>query len=360
MKSKIILIFIIVFTIGCKTVEIKNYKVGMVLYGKDIDYYFNKVTSEGIIKATTELNIPFNYTIPSGYNNNSYKIAIQELCETGHNLIFIAGFHFEVALYEVQDIYPDVNFVILDGYPHDSEWKDFNIGQNVVSIIFDQVEAGFLVGYASAIEIQKGKAGYIGGMEIPPVLNYYIGFKQGLNYANMNNGTEVYLDDSNVVFAGNFSEVDTGKQIAKKLIGNGVNLIFSYAGGVSFGALYELKKHGSQGKEIMLIGVEIDQYNEGLISKTESIVLTSALKKMDIAAYDLVYSYVNEDFPGGKLITYDSTYNGIGIPTTNPNLSEKTILEFNRIYKLLQNREIKLSRFPDTIVDSIKSKETVK
>lgn len=164
-------------------------------------------------------------------------------------------------------------------------------------------------------------------MEIPAVQKFNWGFQQGVAYANTNLGTNMTIEESNVVYQGSFDNVPAGQQLAAQMFDKGVKAIFCAAGGVGVGAIKEGVERNKQGKEAWIIGVDTDQYAEGFYDadNTKSCILTSAVKRIDNASYDMIQAELNGEFPGGQTLTFDITTDGVGIPVENPNLSDETI-----------------------------------
>ena len=244
--------------------------------------------AEGLIEA--------KYLKPSGTTEADYIKEIGNLYDAGYKFIITPGFKFETAIHAAQSKYMDANFVLLDGIPHSGDWVE-SIGDNTVSIFFAEHESGFLAGLAAALQLKNGEAGFIGGIEIPPVQKFNWGFQQGLAYANENLGTNVTISKESVVYQGSFSDVAAGQQIAASMYDKGFNVIFCAAGGVGIGAINEAKTRARAGKDIWVIGVDVDQYMEGIYDGDKSVVLTSAVKYVGVASYDMIQAKRNGQFP---------------------------------------------------------------
>ena len=302
-------------------------KVGMVTDAGTIDdKSFNQGTREGILRAGEELGVQTNYLKPAGTTEAEYLKEISNLYDTGYKFIVTPGYKFETAIFKAQDKYKDANFVILDGAPAD-EKGNYSVADNSVAIYFSEHQSGLLACIATAVELKEGALGFIGGMEIPAVQKFNWGFQQGIAYANANLGTNMTLEESNIVYQGSFDNVPAGQQLAAQMFDKGVKAIFCAAGGVGVGAIKEGVERSAQGKEAWIIGVDTDQYAEGFYDKdnTKSCILTSAVKRIDNASFDMVKFQLDGTFPGGQTLTFDITNDGVGIPVENPNLSEETV-----------------------------------
>lgn len=313
-------------------------KVGMVVGSGTIDdRSFNQGSWEGIT-ATVENS---KYVIPAGETESDYLVSIGNLIDAGYQLIVTPGYYFEAAIYEAQTKYPDTHFVILDGAPVDQDGNTV-IAENTVSIHFSEHEAGFIAGVAAAAEIQEGDFGFIGGMQVPAVVRFEAGFTQGVEYANAHLGTQVTLDEVNVVYQGTFGDKAAGQQIAAQMYDRGVKVIFTAAGGTGMGAIAEAKSRAKQGQEAWVIGVDSDQYLDGVYDEATnaSVVLTSAIKYVDQATHDMIAAEAEGSFPGGQNIIFSIANDGVGLPAENPNLSANTIETVNKVYEQVKNKEI--------------------
>ncbi|WP_339148185.1 MULTISPECIES: BMP family ABC transporter substrate-binding protein [unclassified Sutcliffiella] len=317
--------------------------VGMVTDAGTIDdKSFNEGTWNGIIQAKEEFGIKEKYLKPAGTTEANYMQEITNLYDADFKFIVTPGFKFETAVFQAQSQFEDAKFVLIDGAPHNG---DFNpvVGENTVSIFFAEHEAGFLAGVATALELKEGEAGFIGGMEIPPVQKFNWGFQQGIAYANENLDTNVSIKEENVVYQGTFDAVAAGQQIAAAMFDRGVNVIFAAAGGVGVGAINEAKTRVEGGDDVWMVGVDVDQYEEGKMDNGDSVILTSAMKKIDTAAADMIKAEIDGKFPGGETLTFDAKNDGVGLPEENPNLSEETTSKVNEIFELIKSGEVEVS-----------------
>ncbi len=316
-----------------------NFKVGMVTDSGTIDdKSFNQGTWEGVLKATAEFGLENKYLKPTGTTEADYTKEIGNLYDAGYKLILAPGFKFETAIFKSQDKYTDAKFVLIDGTPHAGDFKSV-VKPNTVSVFFAEHESGFLAGVATALEMKEGEAGFIGGMEIPPVQKFNWGFQQGLAYANEKLGTKVTIKADNVVYQGSFDNVAAGGQLAAQMYDRGVKVIFAAAGGVGVGAINEAKNRS----DVWIVGVDVDQYKDGVKADGKSIILTSAMKQIDTVAYEMIKAETEGTFPGGQTLIFDAKNNGVGLPKENPNLSAETITKVDEVFKKLQSGEIKVA-----------------
>jgi basic membrane protein A and related proteins len=355
MFKKAFVLFLIVvmaasFSVGCSKPsnggnggDTPSLKVGMVTDAGTIDdKSFNQGTWEGVVKASTELGLEYRYLKPAGTTEADYMKEIGNLVDAGFTFVVTPGFKFETAIFEAQTKYPNAKFVLIDGYPHAGDWAPV-VDKNTVSIFFAEHESGFLAGVATALQLQEGEVGFIGGMEIPPVQKFNWGFQQGLLYANENFNTNVTVKAENVIYQGTFDNVAAGQQLAAQMYDKGVKAIFAAAGGVGIGAINEAKARAKDGADVWIIGVDVDQYGEGIYEGTKSIILTSAMKYIDQAAYDMIKAEKDGAFPGGEILLFTAANNGIGIPKENPNLSTDVSAKVAEVFTMIKNGTLTVS-----------------
>ena len=317
-------------------------KVGMVTdTGTIDDKSFNQGTWEGIKEAEKSFGLETTFMQPNGESESSYLTEIQNLYDSGYKFIVTPGYKFETAIYKAQSQYEDAKFVLIDGEPNDGN-DNYLVADNTVAVYFAEEQSGFIAGVASAVQLQDGDFGFIGGMEIPSVKKFNYGFQQGVAYANEHYGTNVSLKAENIVYSGSFSDTALGQQLSAQMYDNGVKAIFTAAAGVNIGVITEAKTRVANGQEAWVIGVDSDQYDDGIYEGNKSVVLTSAIKKIDEAAYQIIEDEINGEFPGGQVLTFNAENDGVGIPAENPNLKDDTVTKVNEVLDGIKNGEIEV------------------
>ncbi|MCL2080746.1 MAG: BMP family ABC transporter substrate-binding protein [Oscillospiraceae bacterium] len=339
---------------GCAE-ESDTLKVGMVTDSGTIDdKSFNQGTWEGILKAKADFGIEERYLMPGGEAHSDYVQEITNLYDSGFKVIVTPGFKFETAIYEMQERYTDAVFVLLDGEPNDGNWAagfpDYKTGANTINFLFAEDQAGFLVGVAAAVELGSGELGFIGGMEVPAVQRFNWGFQQGIKYANDNYGTSCNISADNCIYQGTFTDVAAGQQLAAVMYDRGVRAVFAAAGGVGVGVINEGKERRASGQDVWVIGVDVDQYDDGLYSGSNSCILTSAMKGIDVATYDTVKAILDDNFTGGRTVLYEAANDGIGIPKNNPNLGARTIGTVDEVFNGIKNGSIRVQNTGDGLL----------
>lgn len=306
-------------------------KVGMVTDSGTIDdRSFNQGTYEGLEKAAKELGLEYTYLRPAGTTPGDYLTAISDLYDQGYRFVACPGFLFSSAVYEAQTQYPDLKLLILDSAPSDPK-GNVVIKDNVLAISWKEQESGFLAGVATALQLKSGDVGFVGGIAVPAVQKFNWGFQQGVKYANEKYGTKISMKKENFVYSGSFSDLALGQQLATAMYDKGVKAIFACGGGTGVGVINEAKSRRLAGKDVWVIGVDVDQYAIGDMGNGKSAVLTSAMKYVDKAAYDAVKSAAKGTFKGGQNLMLGAATDDLGIPAENPNLSAEVQKEMKGV-----------------------------
>ncbi|QEH69701.1 BMP family lipoprotein [Cellulosilyticum sp. WCF-2] len=316
-------------------------RVGMVTNSGTIDdRSFNQGAWEGIKDTVKQTK----YLQPNGATEADYLQQIANLYDADYKFIVTPGYKFETAIYIAQMKYPDAKFVLIDGSPRDHD-GGVEVGNNTVAIYFAEQEAGFLAGVAAARQIKEGDFGFIGGMAIPSVKRYKSGFAQGILYANEHLETHISLKDENIIYIGSFDDKAGGQQLSAQMYDRGVKAIFAAAGDVGLGVITEAKGRAAKGEDAWVIGVDVDQYMDGIYEtgNNKSVILTSAIKYLDQATYDMIKAEVEGKFPGGQTLTFNVNNNGVGIPKNNPNLSEETVNAVKQVNEQIKAGNIVVS-----------------
>lgn len=320
------------------------FKVGMVTTTSSIeDKSFNQCTWAGVIKAEQELGVEIQYLKPLSDTEADYLKEVSNLYDSGYKFIVCPGFSFATAAYKAQLKYPDGKFIMIDGNAHPADSFEAANEKNTVGIVFMENEAAFLAGVAAALQLKTGKAGFIGGMKIPSVQKFNYGWQQGLKYANEHLGTKIEMNEEDFVYQGTFSDIAAGQQLAASMYDKGVNVIHCAAGAVSVGVANEAKNRAQSGQDVWVVGCDVDQYAEGIIPSGKSIMLTSAVKYIDKAAFDMIKAGLEGTFPGGKTLVFSAKDGGVGIPPENPNLRDAVQSKVNEISEKLKNGELTVS-----------------
>lgn len=322
--------------------EARTNGIAMITSGGTIDdHSFNKMLWEGLEKAGNDFGFKPEFIEETGESDEALLGGIKALYDGGNRLIFCPGFALIGAMNEARQSYKDLSFamvdVVTDSLP------------NVISTSFAIEQAGFLAGVATAIELNSGECGFIGAMEFPGIQLYNWGFQQGLMYTNDFYGTSVTVKQENVIYEGSFDNFEGGKSIAARMYDSGVKAILIAAGNTGIGALEEAKERAGT-EDAWIIAVDFDQYERGIYDGTNSVILTSAIKKYGAVAYEISKKFLDGKFPGGQIIRMDIVNDGVGIPNENPNLSKSAVEAANLAAMKLKEGSLAVIDYPDGLI----------
>ncbi len=284
-------------------------KVGLVTdVGGIDDKSFNQGTWEGVVRFAQANKLPrANYKYLQSSAEADYVPNLSTFSDENLDLIVAPGFLFEKAMGEVAANYPKVKYLIIDSVVQKP---------NVASAVFAEHEGSFLVGVAAGLKAKvdgKNIIGFLGGMQFPLIEKFQAGFEAGVKAVHPS--CTILVD-----YAGDFGAPDKGQAIAQKQFNAGAYIIFHAAGGTGNGMIKEARERSMKGDVRWAIGVDKDQYRDGMYGQ-KSAVLTSMMKRVDVAAHDVAVMVRDGKFPGGQVMVFSLKNQGVGIPAENPNLS---------------------------------------
>jgi len=312
---------------GCnkKTISTEKYEVAFITdVGTVEDGGCNEQCYNGIEKYCTENGISYTSYIPEGYETQVYMQTITKAVENGANVIVCPGYLLEEAVYNSASEYEKVSFILVDGIPHNSDYTDYTIPENVLSITFAEEEAGFLAGYA-AVRDGYDRLGFLGSMPEESVIKYGYGFVQGADYAGIEIGKKVYIA---YTYMGTFSDDQKVYDTAAVFYDYSVEAIMASGGTISSAVMQAAEEKGKA-----VIGVDVDESIE-----SPSVVF-SCIKNYEDAVYNAVADVYNESFPGGTVRHLTASEKGIEI-TMDKTFNEFSEVEYSAIYNELASKEI--------------------
>ncbi len=282
------------------------------------DKSFNASAWKGVQDAISQLGVEGKYL--ESKDQSDYAKNIQTFIDQDKDLIVTVGFLLGPETATAAKANPNAKFAIVDYtypdcYEGATEGKDCgswtDLSGNVRGINFRTDQAAFLAGYAAAGMSQTGRVGVFGGIQIPTVTIFMKGFEAGVKYYNQQNNDNVHLYGWNTamdrgVFVGNFESTDDGRKVAEDLLRNGVDVIMPVAGPVGLGSAAVCKETG----QCMIVGVDSDWYQTA--PEYQQVILTSVMKRIDVAVYDTISDMVHGGFTGGT-VTYSIADGGVEI-----------------------------------------------
>jgi len=251
-------------------------KIGLVLDkgGKD-DKSFNSAAYTGAKKAEKELGIELKYV--EATDNNSLETLHRNFAQKKYDLIIGIGFAQKDAIKKVSVLFPQTKFAIVDGEVS---------AANVKTLLFEEHEGAFLVGAAAAIKSKTQVVGFIGGMDIPLIRRFQRGFEAGVKSVN----PKAVVLTSYIGATGDaWNNPAKAKEIALSQISQKADVIF-HAAGASGSGLFDAASE----KKIYAIGVDS---NQNWVKP--GTVLTSMLKKVDVAVFETIKSVKENTYQSG-------------------------------------------------------------
>lgn len=314
----------------------KGGEIAFVANGVVMDGSYNEDIYEGVQVYALAAGISFSAYVAEEETAFAYREAVERAIADDAKVIICAGYEFSETVGDLQEIYPETAFLLVDGVPVDESKKPAAIADNVHCISFHEEESGYLAGYLAVLEGYR-RLGFIGGVEEPPIIRYGYGYLQGINDAASDIGAEDII--VNYWYAQTFELDSRISEKASEWYADGIEIIFSCGGD-----LYESVLEAADREDGMLIGVDVDQ------SEISKRFLTSAIKGTSnavIIALDDFYAAGMQwsDEAAGQEVLYGIQDNCTGIPVVNTEWRFKnvTMEKFYEVYTMLKSGEIVVS-----------------
>ena len=272
----------------------KKIKVGLVTdIGGLNDRSFNQLANDGVKRAQSQLGV--DTRVLTSKSNADYVPNLSALAQQKYDLVIGVGFLMADAMDTVASKFPNTKFAIIDVDQSTLKHKP----ANVQGLLFKEQQSGYLAGYLAGLYTKdkggKQVIGSVGGQKIPPVDHYIAGYQAGAKAADpgiktLNGYSQDFVDQAKC------------KELALNQIAEGAQVVFQVAGQCGLGVLDAAKEKNVQG-----IGVDADQAYLG------PQVLTSAIKKVDVAVFDTVKAAQDGSFKPGTDTINELKNNGVGI-----------------------------------------------
>ena len=272
--------------------------VGIVLdIGGLGDKSFNDGADRGAVRAEKELGAHVRLIEPG--EDADREAGLRLLAAERMDLVTGVGFIFTDDVTQLAKEYPNVNFAVVDySISTDRLGNPIPPPPNVAALKFKEEEGSFLVGALAAMVGGSKKVGFVGGMDVPLIWKFEAGYKAGVKYACPD--CTVIVQYAGVTPAA-FRNPGKGKELALSQYQQGANVIYHASGATGLGVFEAARQAGK-----LAIGVDADQYDEA-----PGHILTSMVKGIDVAVYDMVKRVRDHTFKGG-IYTYGLAENGVG------------------------------------------------
>ena len=253
-----------------------DFKVGLVLDrgGKD-DKSFNASAYQGAMEAKKQQGIVLKYVEAS--DDNAFEPLLRAFAQKDFDLIIGIGFAQKEAIKKIASQFPEKHFAIVDA--------DVD-APNVRSLLFEEHEGAYIVGAIAALTSKTGKVGFVGGMDVPLIRRFEMGYKAG---AKKINPLVAVVANYVGVTSEAWNNPPKGKELAMVQYDGGVDVIFAAAGASGFGVF-----DAAEERKKLAIGCDSNQdwTKPGLI-------LTSMLKRVDLAVFATIAEAKAGKFTGG-------------------------------------------------------------
>lgn len=284
--------------------EDKTFKIGLVTDSGGVnDNSFNQSAWEGLQRAEKDLGVEVKYI--ESKTDSDYAPNIDSFVDEDYDLIIGVGYMLADALKTAAEANPDKQFAIIDDASIDLD--------NVASLIFKAEQASYLVGYVAGKMTKTNTVGIVIGMANETMHQFGYGYTAGVLDANKDCKVEQFNANS-------YTDPAVGKADANTAIANGADVVFHAAGGTGLGVI-----EGCEEANVYAIGVDSDQ--SSIAPKT---VITSAMKRVDNAVYEIVKDLVDGKYKGG-IHTYDLKAEGVDIAPTTDLLPEDLVTEIQGV-----------------------------
>jgi basic membrane protein A len=282
-------------TKAAETSTDKKGKICIILDSGGVDDKgYNQSAWEGAQQAAKELNWDAIYLVSA--QQTDWEKNINELLKSKCSLISAVGYVGADALKAAAVAHPEQPFQIID--------SAFDpVIPNVWAQLYAMEQGSYLAGYLAAGVSKSQKIGAFGGMNIPPVADFFIGFEEGINYYNTKHNTKVKFygwsnEKMDGTFVGNFNDTEAAKRLTENMMDEGADIILPQSGVEALAASAAMKQRGG----VMAIGADADQF---LADKASGqVYLTTIMKQLNISIVEAAKAVAGGTFKGG---TYTAT-----------------------------------------------------
>ena len=253
--------------------------------GKD-DRSFNASAHRGAMDAQKKLGAEIKYVEPA--DSNASDSFLTNFSKKDYDLIVAVGIAQADRLKKILPLYPNKRYLLIDSEiaigPSDAK----GLAKNVSSALFEEHEGSYLVGALAAMASKNGVVGFVGGMDIPLIRRFQLGFEAGV--AKINPKGKVISNYIGVTGEA-WHNPPKAKELALSQISSKADVIY-HASGASGAGVFD----AAEEKKVLAIGVDSNQnwVKPGLI-------LTSMLKRVDLAVYRAIEQVSKNEFKGGTV-----------------------------------------------------------
>lgn len=275
------------------------------------DASFNDAAAASIDRAKAELGVKQVKELSAGATESEAdkQTRLRQLAQDGNNVIIGVGFAYSDAVAKIAPKFPKVKFAVVDGFiekPSD----------NVTLLTFAEHEGSFLVGVVAALKSQSCSIGFVGGVRIPLIEKFEAGFKAGVETVAPDAKVEsTYLTEAGDMTG--FQDAPKGQVATKGLISDKDVDVVYHAAGASGKGVFAAAKEG----DIQAIGVDSDQYNQKPVAAYKESIISSMLKRVDVAVFDFLVAVAEENLSSLPDV-FDLKVDGVGFSTSGGKIDD--------------------------------------
>jgi len=272
------------------------------------DASFNDAAAAGLDRAKAQLGVTQvkELTAAIGESEDATAGRLRQLVTDGYSPIIAVGFKYEPAVEAVAPGAPNVKFALIDSTANDLP--------NVTPLIFAEEQGSFLVGAAAALKTKACHIGFVGGVQTPLIQKFEAGFKQGAKAVAPN----IKIETSYLSQAGDlsgFNDPAKGQEATKGELDAGADIVYAAAGASGSGAFRAIKAASTAQNPKWGIGVDSDQYNDKTLADVRDIIMTSMVKRVDVAVYDFISAVASNQVNSIPKV-FDLKVDGVGYATS--------------------------------------------
>ena len=297
------------------------------------DRSFNDAAYRGLTDAAEELGVETKDFEPTdGEADSDKQNRLATMAQEGFDVVIGVGFAYQEPMEAVAGDYPDTNFAIIDSEVDPEEFP------NVTSLVFAEEQASFLAGAAAALSTEEDHVGFVGGVETPLIHKFEAGFAAGVAHIDEDIDVEVNYLSQPPDFSG-FTDTTKGREAAQAQHDRGADVIYHAAGAAGNGVLQAAVEN-----DFTFIGVDSDQYLNAEEAQ-QPHVLTSAIKQVDVAVFEMIQSVVDGS-PQSGIQRFDLTDGGVDYTTSNEEAIAPIQEELDAIKQEIIDGEIEVPTQP--------------
>ncbi|MPR00275.1 BMP family ABC transporter substrate-binding protein [Modestobacter sp. I12A-02628] len=268
------------------------------------DKSFNDSAYAGVEAAIADVGGTVQEASPNADASDRADLLTQ-LADQGYNPVIAVGFAYSDVIGEVAEQYPDVTFAQVDGSVDDAGNPD-----NMTGLLFAANQGSFLGGVAAALKSETGQVGFVGGVETPLIQSFQAGYEAGAKAVK----PDIVVTSQYISPAGDFSGFNDparGQIVAQGIYDGGADIVYAAAGGSGIGVFQAAVASGKRA-----IGVDSDQYESVDDPALQPVIMTSVLKRVDLAVQAFITDFADGSVEGGTDVVNDLSTDGVGLATS--------------------------------------------